>query len=162
MDVNVDIHLTRLMITRSATIEEVKKAYKKQAKVCHPDSNPSLNGDRKPFQDLGESFIWLLENYKKWHREPTVEKLAPKSAPAQPKKDSHREAFYRVILSRTSNEHIIRLPFKQVDQDAVVNIMIGMKEYTINLNKGDVLPKTFVKESPYTKIIIITDEFFEQ
>ena len=54
-----------LEITRSATVEEIKKAYKKKAIQYHPDKNPGDPTAEEKFKEAAEAYEVLSDEQKK-------------------------------------------------------------------------------------------------
>ncbi|HEY9697743.1 MAG TPA: J domain-containing protein [Trichocoleus sp.] len=54
-----------LGVSRDATIEEIKKAYRKLARQYHPDMNPGDNAAEEKFKDLGEAYEVLSDTSKR-------------------------------------------------------------------------------------------------
>lgn len=54
-----------LSIERTATAEEIKKAYRKQAVKYHPDKNPGDKSAEEAFKELGEAYEALSDPQKK-------------------------------------------------------------------------------------------------
>ncbi len=55
----------RLGVTRGASADEVKKAYRKLAKQFHPDHNPGDKGAEDKFKALNEAFEVLSDAKKR-------------------------------------------------------------------------------------------------
>lgn len=55
----------RLGVTKEATEEEIKKAYKKQALKYHPDRNKGSEESSKKFKEVSEAFEVLSDGNKK-------------------------------------------------------------------------------------------------
>ncbi|MEB3287894.1 MAG: molecular chaperone DnaJ [Vampirovibrionales bacterium] len=53
-----------LEVTRSASAEEIKKAFRKKAKSCHPDTNKSPEAEAQ-FKELGEAYDVLSDSQKR-------------------------------------------------------------------------------------------------
>lgn len=53
-----------LGVARNATPEEVKRAFRKKAKECHPDTNPSPEAEAQ-FKELGEAYDVLSDAQKR-------------------------------------------------------------------------------------------------
>ena len=53
-----------LGISRTATLDEIKKAYLEKAKQYHPDLNPSADAKAK-FQQIGEAYTVLKDPSKR-------------------------------------------------------------------------------------------------
>lgn len=54
-----------LGVSRSATINQIKKAYRSQAKVLHPDRNKDDPDAERKFQDLGAAYEVLSDDKKR-------------------------------------------------------------------------------------------------
>lgn len=54
-----------LGVERSASQEEIKKAYRKMAVQCHPDKNPGDKSAEEKFKELGEAYEVLCEPQKR-------------------------------------------------------------------------------------------------
>src|SRR3984957_3217831 len=54
-----------LEISRSATADEVKKAYRKKALQYHPDKNPGDANAEKRFKEISEAYEVLSDDNKK-------------------------------------------------------------------------------------------------
>jgi len=54
-----------LGLTRSATAEQIKKAYRKQAMVYHPDKNPDNPNAEAKFKEVSEAYEVLSDDNKK-------------------------------------------------------------------------------------------------
>ncbi|MGE0200209.1 MAG: molecular chaperone DnaJ [Candidatus Melainabacteria bacterium] len=53
-----------LEVTRTATVEEIKKSFRRKAKSLHPDTNPSPNAEAE-FKELGEAYDVLSDANKR-------------------------------------------------------------------------------------------------
>ena len=54
-----------LGVTKNATAEEIKKAYRKQALKFHPDRNPGDSESEKKFKDISEAYEVLSDEQKR-------------------------------------------------------------------------------------------------
>jgi molecular chaperone DnaJ len=54
-----------LGVSRTASEQELKSAFRKLAKECHPDSNPSDKGAEQRFKDLNEAYEALKDPQKR-------------------------------------------------------------------------------------------------
>ena len=54
-----------LDIQRTATQEEIKKAYRKKAVQYHPDKNPGNKDAEKKFKEISEAYEVLCDDKKK-------------------------------------------------------------------------------------------------
>lgn len=54
-----------LGVSRDATIEEIKKSYRKLARKYHPDMNPGDKAAEEKFKDLGEAYEVLSDTSKR-------------------------------------------------------------------------------------------------
>ena len=54
-----------LGVSRDATIEEIKTAYRKLARQYHPDMNPGDKAAEEKFKDLGEAYEVLSDTGKR-------------------------------------------------------------------------------------------------
>ncbi|HEX7401561.1 MAG TPA: DnaJ domain-containing protein, partial [candidate division Zixibacteria bacterium] len=54
-----------LGISRNASEEEIKKAYRKQAMECHPDRNPNDKEAEERFKECSEAYEVLRDPHKK-------------------------------------------------------------------------------------------------
>lgn len=54
-----------LEISKGATADEIKKAYKKQAKKYHPDMNPGDKAAEEKFKEVNEAYAVLSDDEKK-------------------------------------------------------------------------------------------------
>ncbi|GAB6161446.1 hypothetical protein JCM12298_06050 [Desulfothermus naphthae] len=57
--------LSILKINQNASLDEIKKAYRRLAFLYHPDLNPRLKDATKKFQELNEAYVFLISEYKK-------------------------------------------------------------------------------------------------
>src|SRR5436189_4202992 len=54
-----------LSVARQATVEEIKKAYRKKALQYHPDRNPGDSEAEKRFKEISESYEVLSDEKKR-------------------------------------------------------------------------------------------------
>ena len=54
-----------LGVEKAAGLDEIKKAYRKLARKCHPDLNPGDKGAEKRFKDLSEAYAVLSDKDKR-------------------------------------------------------------------------------------------------
>lgn len=54
-----------LNVTESATLEEIKKSFRKLALELHPDHNPDDSGSEEKFKDVTEAYGVLSDSHKK-------------------------------------------------------------------------------------------------
>src|SRR5260221_5490010 len=54
-----------LVVTREASDEELKKAYRKMAVKYHPDKNPGDKSAEEKFKELGEAYEVLCDPQKR-------------------------------------------------------------------------------------------------
>ena len=54
-----------LGVDRNATDEEIKKAFRKAAKTCHPDLNPGDKAAEQKFKEVNEAYSVLSDKEKK-------------------------------------------------------------------------------------------------
>jgi molecular chaperone DnaJ len=61
---NSNDYYSLLKIDRSATENDIKKAFRKLAMECHPDVNPDKDAEQK-FKELGEAYSVLSDSQKR-------------------------------------------------------------------------------------------------
>jgi DnaJ-class molecular chaperone len=54
-----------LGISRSASADEIKKAYRKLARQCHPDANPDDPNAEARFKEISEAYVVLSDQEKR-------------------------------------------------------------------------------------------------
>src|SRR6187397_2782970 len=54
-----------LGITRTASVEEIKRSYRKLAVKFHPDKNPGDHTAEERFKELGEAYDVLMDDNKR-------------------------------------------------------------------------------------------------
>ncbi|HEV8185413.1 MAG TPA: DnaJ domain-containing protein, partial [Chthoniobacterales bacterium] len=54
-----------LAVTRKASEEEIKRAYRKLAVKVHPDKNPDDSAAEEKFKELGEAYDVLMDADKR-------------------------------------------------------------------------------------------------
>lgn len=86
-----------LEISKTATLNEMKQAYKRKAKVYHPDR---LGGNTKQFQLITKAFMILLEKYKKEQADKQFQTLKEES---------------RIGLEKQQNESKRNVKFKKTN-----------------------------------------------
>lgn len=67
-----------LGISKGASADEIKKAYRKLAVKHHPDKNPDNKGSEEKFKEIGEAYEALSDPEKK--NQPTISLAMPLSA----------------------------------------------------------------------------------
>ena len=55
-----------LEVTKTATVEEIKKAYRKKAIQYHPDKNPGDKEAEEKFKEAAEAYDVLSNPDKRW------------------------------------------------------------------------------------------------
>jgi hypothetical protein len=91
-----------LGVRRGATKDEVKRAYRRRARLYHPDINPSPDAERK-FIELNEAYEALIEG----RSAPVTERVQPQREPeertkeAEPRHGHHRDPY---VSSETLRE----------------------------------------------------------
>lgn len=55
----------RLGVSREATVDEIKRSYRKKAAVMHPDKNPDNPNATRQFQELTEAYEVLSDKSKR-------------------------------------------------------------------------------------------------
>lgn len=70
LDIFLPVHFRRdfykiLGVSRSATLHEIKKAYRKNAKELHPDKNQGDPSADAKFKDLGAAYEVLSDEEKR-------------------------------------------------------------------------------------------------
>ena len=90
-----------LGVAKTATPEEIKKAYRKLALQYHPDRNPGPDGEEK-FKEIGEAYSVLSDTSKRAEYDQLRKRFAPARAPGS-RADSARptSASARSSTSRT-------------------------------------------------------------
>ena len=78
-----------LGVTRDATEEDIKRAYRKLAVKLHPDKNPGDQAAEERFKELGEAYEALSDSQKRAalsHRLPSSRhrRRSPRSAAPAP------------------------------------------------------------------------------
>lgn len=84
-----------LGLTKSATEEDIKAAYRRLAKVLHPDLNPGDTIRATKFQMVTDAYLFLLESMKK-------KKISPDSPPFNFTTD---ELLRKIFKSSPSSFH---------------------------------------------------------
>lgn len=119
-----------LEVNRSSTKEEIKKAYKIQAKIWHPDINKSSDAKQR-MQDIIEAYL-VLSNKAKREEYDRITKNDIKFSGESKKKEETNSTVFKSekeeakVLVEKPLEYIINLakigisPFK-----IVINVLIG-------------------------------------
>lgn len=63
-----------LNISRTASMDEIKKAYRALSKKYHPDSNPRIEGAQEHFQKISEAYTVLQDLKKRKEYDKKLEK----------------------------------------------------------------------------------------
>src|SRR5215210_5255169 len=90
----------RLGVTRKASEDEIKKAYRKLAKKYHPDVNPGNKSAEEKFKQVGEAFD-VLGDAKKRKLYDEFGEDAAKLGWDEKKADAYRQ--YKTPRSRGGN-----------------------------------------------------------
>lgn len=120
----VDDALKVLQCDDTATIDEIKKKYRKLSKQFHPDLNKTI--DPKFFIELTASYDYLVIHHKPQKKR-------------QPAK-STTDRFYRIFDGKFPM--VIELPIAHTEKETTIFYMIEGTEYRIHLDKGTHFPVT--------------------
>lgn len=107
----VESYLHILGIDRTATLNEIKKAYRIKAKELHPDMNDAPDAQEK-FVSLNEAYEYLLDNWQ--YLRPKIQ-----ATPEEIKEQKEREKAYREWLIKESMrirkkaEEMARMKFEE-------------------------------------------------
>ncbi len=84
-----------LGVARTATEEEIKKAYRKLAMQYHPDRNPGDKEAETKFKQVQEAYDTLFDVNKRARYNGSRPQPKPKPPPKKPKKSSFESNIYK-------------------------------------------------------------------
>jgi len=112
-------------IPRSASGDDIKKAYRKLAQELHPDKNPDNPEAEERFKEIGEAYSVLSDPGKRQMYDSTGYVGGPKMRGGQGRENMYWNVGFNPPIFIPHIEHIITISLKEVFEGAIVEIFFN-------------------------------------
>jgi curved DNA-binding protein CbpA len=104
-------HYALLGVRSDASRREIRRAYRRLARLHHPDVNPRPDGHRR-FAELARAYAILNDPAERARYDRTLHRPTPASQPAMPRSPDVQRSIWRGILELSPSEarHLTRHP----------------------------------------------------